>query len=152
MGIIIASILTFFLNKREESKILAILLIAYVLFINSLTYFKWASFTDYVHLYSISTTILCISLFVYTKRDWKQFLLVFLTVVPQVYYLLVLYKPYLLCTYIPFWWLVSVDKLFTYSVFLLCYEQGMDFNFKLEGMTFKEVILNIAITLFLILF
>lgn len=152
MGLIIASILTIFLSKREESKILAILFIAYLSLINSLNYLKSVSFLDYIQIYNTSTLILCTCLFIYTKREWKQFSLLLLTVLPHIYYLMVLYKPYMFSGYIPIWWWVNVDTVFMYSVFFLCYEQSTDFSFKFSEVNFREWLLHIAITLFLILF
>ena len=150
MELIVASILTLFLNKEEGNKILACFLILYIISLEVVLTFKTLVFQDYINFYSISTGVLCMGLYVYTKRDYLHKLLVLSVVIPHIYYLLILYKPYLLSPHIPIWWLLNVDSLFVYGVFFILYEQRNDFNFR--QMKFRELIINIAILMILVLF
>ena len=149
-GLVGASILTIFLNKKEGNKILACLLITYILFIRFNYYLQHMILQDYLGVYTISTLLLCGSLFFYTKRSLIQTIIILSVVLPQLYYLLILYKPYILLSSIPVWWLFNVDKIFIYSVFFILYEQALEVDFR--DMKFKDFTLNIAILCSLVLF
>lgn len=150
MGIIVASILTLFLNKQEKNKVLACILISYIAILNTLLYLEIAVLQDYLNIYTALTLIVLISLIVHTDKSIVKVLILFSVIVPHLYYLLILYKPYMLMENTPIWWLFSVDSILTYSVFFILYEQANDFNFK--SISFKDYMLNafIIMSLFLL--
>ena len=150
MGIIIASVLTLLLNKKEKNKILACILISYIAILNTLLYLEIAVFQDYLNIYTFLTILVLISLIIHTDKNIFKVLILFSVIIPHLYYLLILYEPYMLIENTPIWWLFSVDSILTYSVFFILYEQANDFNFK--GVGFKEYMLNafIIMSLFLV--
>lgn len=150
MNIIIASIFTLFLNKQDKNKILACILICYLALMNTMLYLKIAVFQDYLDIYIVLTSIVLISLIIHTDRKITKILVLISVVIPHSYYLLILYKPYLLSNMIPIWWLFSVDSILSYSVFFILYEQANDFKFK--DMKFKDLMLNGCVVLSLFLF
>ena len=150
MEIVVASILTIFLNKEEDNKILATFLILYISAMEIALHYRYFVFDDYITFYTVCSLTLCIALYIYTRRTYINIILVLSVTLPQLFYLLILHKPYLLPTAAPMWLLLGVDKLFIYGVFFILYEQRNDFNFR--NMKFREFIINAAILITLIAF
>lgn len=150
MGVILASIVLLFLNKKEGSKVLALCLICYLSTLYIVRCSEILVFEDYLLLYGVTTTLMCVSTVYLTELKVWHKLAALLTVLPQLYYLLVLYKPYVLSTAIPMWFLFNVDSIFVYGVLCIAYEQRAVMD--LSELEFKDYILNITILLCLVLF
>lgn len=150
MGVVLASILTIFVNKKDDNKILACLLLLYISLIEIINYYKYPVLQDYINIYAVLTLWMCICLYCYTEKDYLHKLTAVSIILPQIYYLSILYKPYLLFEFIPVWFLFNADTFFIYGVFYILYEQRTNFNFK--NMEFKEFMINIGILFVLVLF
>lgn len=150
MNLIIASILVMFLNKKQEGKILAFNLVLYLLVLEVIYYFKLPVFQDYLNIYTLLTVSLMTSLVVHTERVVTKIIFTTSIILPHTYYLLVLYKPYLLSSLIPIAWLFSVDTVLRYSILFITYEKAN--NLKFRGLCFEDYMLNVFIVLSLILF
>lgn len=153
MAVIVSSIFTIFLNKREANKVLAWLLIIYVSCLKGVEYLQIATTQDYINIYTVLTLGMIFGVVVLSGRKILHVIISTTVIAPQLYYLLILYKPYLLLSNIPLWWVLSVDQVFTYSVFFMLYEQANDLSNipSLAKLSFKDYILNALIWLSLFL-
>ena len=131
MGVIMANCFLIFLNKEEGKKILAILLMVYLIVMNYTRGYTLLTLEDYIDFYSILSLFLCIAVLCATEFKVKH-------------------KPYFLSENIPLWLLDNLDSFFTYGVFCIAYEQCMTFD--MSKLCFKEYALNLAIFSSLILF
>lgn len=150
MGIILASILTFFINKEDGNKYLACLLILYIIALYLVYTTKIASFEDYLIIYTTLNLVLCTAILVIVNKNIWYKISALSVVIPQLVYLLILHKPYLLSLHIPIWYLTHVDTYFIYGVFLLAYEQSSFRN--LKEMKFKDKLVNAGIIYCLVIF
>ena len=148
MGIILASLLTLFVTRSYYRRLLSCLLVLYVLFNEILILTKLPTFEDYLMLYTASCLLFCTVILLNSGSGVLKKILAISVVVPQLYYLLVLYKPYLLSEHIPMWFMLYADKLFIYGVFALFYNTNIDYN----DLSFKSVIVHSGVIMCLLVF
>lgn len=150
MDIILASFLLLFLNKEENAKYLACLLILYLVLIKFLYITKLPSFQDYLYTYTILTSSLCICVMLLTNKTIWYRVSSLSVVVPQLVYIVLMNKPYLISEYTPYWFLLKADLYFAYGVFLVAYDYSKLFN--LKSMKLKDKLLNVSIVYCLVMF
>lgn len=150
MNIIIASVFLIFLNKMEERKVLAVVLIIYLVTAYYVRASNILTFQDYINFYSVMTLALCALTIYLTEMKVILKTISMLVVIPQVFYIYILYKPYALPLGVPMWFLMNADYIFMYGVFSIAYEQSVTFN--MSKLCFKEYLLNMCILVSLILF
>ncbi len=148
MGMLFATLLTLVSNKVDENKIMAILFLIYI-FTSELVYYNQVvTFEQQVTLKTLFDSLMILGVLSFTKKALIPFTIALSVVLPQAYYLIILYFPNLMVEWLPCWFWNEVDTLFIYGVFIILYEQGTDFDF--NKMSFKDYMLNFSILFCLI--
>lgn len=150
MGLVIATLLAMIINRQENNKILGLFLVAHIALNNIITYYGLTTVGDYIKFITWLDLILMLILITLTDRKLLTVLFSVVIIVPQTYYLIVLYKPYLFLEEIPMWWWLNVNTIFLYGVFGVLYEQALELDFK--KMQFKNYMINLGILVSLIVF
>lgn len=150
LGPLIAYLCILFADNNYRDKLLCVTMILYLV---TYSFVKWTCYlttVDLVHLYLFSNLIVFFLLFKLSKENIYVKLYLISLVLPQTYYLAVLYKPYLLSPMIPFWFLLKVDSLFLWGVVFLLQDQKVGWN--IESMTTREYVVSTGVLISFLLF